>query len=265
MFSLNKGRPIAKIIGGKLDGEILHIYDKDVHDEKNQDSDDESSDDEDCLYLGKDVKLKTGKFEHLPNIDTREVSYIAGPSGSGKSTYAACYIKKFKKIFPDGRVFVFSRLNSDPALDKLGVTRVLLDESIYQDPIDIQTEIPEQSLVLFDDTDTIQDKKIAQAVSKLKNDILETGRHKKIYTLITSHLVNGNDRKDSRTIMNEMHTLTVFPKSGSAHAIEYALKNYFGLPKEHIKNILSNDSRWVTLFKNYPNIIMSDKRAYIPN
>jgi hypothetical protein len=259
MFSLNKGRPIAKIVGGKLNGKILYIYDSD----KFQESSD--SDDDDLSLLGKDVKLKTGKFEQLPNIDTREVSYIAGPSGSGKSTYASNYIEKFKKIFPEGNVYVFSRLNSDPALDSLGVIRIMLDESIYQDPIDIQTEIPDYSLVLFDDTDTIQDKKIAQAVSKLKNDILETGRHKNIYTLVTSHLVNGNDRKDTRTIMNEMHTLTVFPKSGAAHAIDYALKNYFGLPKNVIKDVLGSDSRWVTLFKNYPNIIMSDKRAYIPS
>lgn len=283
MLSLIKGRAIGIIHGGKYDGEILGIDECEPKQEKKVccskcsekcikrrccagcqlcccESDDEDSDED----IGEEFEIDdNGHIEQFPTLRSREVVYIAGPSGSGKSTYASKYIENYKSIHPDKPIYVFSRLPKDQAIDRLNPTRIVINEELIKYPIDISKELVGGCLVLFDDCDTINDDKLKKAVSKLKNDILETGRHNEIYIVNTSHLVNPNERKDARTIMNECHSLTVFPKSGSAHAIRYALQKYFGLGKEMIEDILNLPSRWVTIFKSYPQCVLYDKGAFL--
>ena len=116
------------------------------------------------------------------------------------------------------------------------------------------------ALCLFDDIDTIKEKHLRNTVYDIQNDILETGRHNNIYIIVTSHLINGNDKKNTRTILNEAHKVTFFPKSG-AYGITYFLKNYIGLPKKQIDNILQINSRWITINKGYPLFIFYEDGA----
>ncbi len=328
MFSFEKGKAIAKIIGGIYDGQILHIDTEEPKKEKPKqkpkgktvrggaapkpkskpkpepkskgkyiecnECDDICCDDcnsEDCEYEacckkcclfteeGSDIEENSdieeddyeeldevveedrvtemelpdeGVLQQIPDIEGRQVCYVAGPSGSGKSTYAAQYIAMYKKLFPENEIIVFSRKPSDPVLDKLKPSRFIIDESIVTNPIDITQDLDGPCLVLFDDVDTVQSDKIRKAVSKLKNDILEIGRSYEVYILVTSHLINGNDRKDSRTIFNELHTFTFFPKAGNRYAIDYALKNYFGLDKKTICKLMDLPSRWVSISRSFP-------------
>lgn len=278
MLSFSDGRPIARVEGGKLNKEILHIK----TDEANEGESScecckrchpkrclrrpccrgcgrfDNRDDED-LDIGKEFNLRDGKFIPVPNIDTREVAYIAGPSGSGKSTLAAKYIETYKKLFPQNPVIIFSRKNEDPVLDKLKPLRFIIDESIVTEPIDITKELNTGACVLFDDCNTFQDDKIKKAVSKLMHDILEIGRSLGIYCVVTSHLINPSEKKDSRTIWNEAHTITIFPKSGNRHGMVYALKNYCGFDNKQINKILSLPSRWVTIGKQYPIYVLHEK------
>lgn len=277
MLSFTNGRPIAKIEGGKLNKEILHLK----TDDENNDSDCECcrkchpkrckkkpcckgcgfNDTKDDLEIGKNFDLPSGKFIPVPNIDTREVVYIAGPSGSGKSTLASKYIEIYKKLFPNNPVIIFSRKNQDPVLDKLKPLRFIIDETIVTDPIDITKELNTGACVLFDDCNTFQDDKIKKAVAKLMHDILEIGRSLGIYCVVTSHLINPNERKDSRTIWNEAHTITIFPKSGNRHGMVYALKNYCGFDNKQINEILNLPSRWVLIGKNFPMYVLHEKGA----
>jgi len=249
MFTLDEvddATPIALIKGGADKGEIISLVDSDKYKRGT-----------------KELKLKKSKLSPMPDPWHRQVLYIAGPSGSGKSTYASEYIKNYKKIFPKNNVYIFSRLEDDPVLDPLNPIRINIDDALIEEPIDIINEFSTNDLILFDDTDTIQDKKLKEAVSKVKNDILETGRHNNLYIVVTSHLINGNDRKDTRTILNEANFLTVFPKSGAAHGIRYVLKNYIGLSNDDIEYILEIPSRWVTIGKNYPQFVMYENGCYI--
>jgi len=250
MLSFEKGKPIAIIKSIKktksgLNNQIVCIDEKESHGGKME------------------IRLPKGfKFEPIPDIH-RCVLYVAGPSGSGKSTYARNFSKNFKKIFPKSNIIVFSRLDSDEAIDKLNPIRIKIDEQIINDPIDIFKELQDNDLVIFDDCDTIQDNKLRMAVSKIQNDILETGRHKNIYIIVTSHLINGNDRKNSRTILNECSSITFFLRSGSTYQIKYLLKNYIGLSNKEIQKILDSPSRWITLGKTYPQYVMSENSIYL--
>lgn len=303
MFSFSKGKPIAKIEGGKYNKQILHISEAIPDDDSpkkkskksckeeceieiccddcNSECEDDPCCDECCLYEEEQSEEEQsqeeeeeevvtqmeipdkGVINQIPDIEGRQVLYIAGPSGSGKSTYAAKYLSYYKKLFPENEIIVFSRKPSDPVIDKLKPSRFIIDESILSNPIDITNDLDGPCCVLFDDVDTIQNPKVKKAISKLKNDILEIGRSYEVYIVVTSHLINSNDRGDSRTIFNELHTFTFFPKAGNRYAIDYALKNYFGLDKKTIDTVTKLPSRWVTISKSYPQYILYEKGAML--
>jgi hypothetical protein len=283
MLSFSKGRPIAKIVGGEFNNEILFL-----------DSGDNKLCCDDCTEkcerrrkkccggcqrsrskccgggpkydeedeIGQQIHLRQGKLIPLPNYETR-IPFIAGPSGSGKSTYASLLAENYLRINPGNDFYLFSRKDTDPVLDKLNPIRIKLDESLIEDPIDMTTELTGGTLILFDDVNTLQNDKIKKAIDKLMNDIMEVGRSYDITIMITNHLVIPNEKKQARTIMNEMQSMTVFPKSGSAQQIKYALKTYFGLDKNQIENIINLPSRWVTIFKGFPQTVMYENGAFI--
>lgn len=274
MFSFNKGRALAKIKGGEYDGEIIYIKsDNDKCCEKCS---------EKCCYTkkrccklcnqccGKDdeefdeIELENSKLITLPNTETREIPYVAGPSGSGKSTHSSKYVEVYKKLFPEKMFLLFSRKDNDPILDKLNPTRILINEELVNDPIDITKELSGGAIVLFDDVTTIQDDKVRKAVEKLMMDIMEVGRSYDVYIIITNHLVIPNEKKFARTLLNEIQSITIFPKSGSAQQIRYALKTYFGFNNKQIDKVIGLPSRWVTIYKTYPQCVVYETGCYIP-
>lgn len=272
MLSLkkNSGRFIAYIKGGENNGCILHLVnnddnnssESDEYDFEEYDSEEYDSDDE-CNY----IKLDSGsRFIPLANQEGRECVYICGPSGSGKSTYASEYIRSYLATFPDSDFIAFSRtdINNDPAFEGMNPLQVEINEELVINPIDITSELKTGCIILFDDVTTIQDDKIRKAIEKIIADILEVGRKLKIYIVFTCHLIIGNDKKLARTIMNELTSLTVFPKSGTVQQINYALKTYFGYNEKQISKMLNTSSRWVTFFRTYPQLVLTQKECYIP-
>lgn len=256
MFSTKDGEPVAIVKGGKANGEIIFINTKTQSDTCLKDNPSRS------------ISVQDGSFEQLPSPNVR-IIYIAAPSGAGKSFYSASYIKKYIKLhFPKGErtdeqiqtdphFYLFSRLDADKVLDDLKPIRVKVDESCLKNPFDIR-EIQPNSMVLFDDIDCITNPKIQACVNLLKEQIMDLGRHTNIKCVVTSHLINGKDKNATRTLLNEMQSLTIFPKAGSAYQIRYALKHYFGLSATQINKILAIDSRWVTILKSYPQCLISE-------
>jgi hypothetical protein len=254
MLSLQEGEPIAIIESGKYKGELIGL----VKDEEN------SEDSSEELCGTREIYLKKDTLSPVLSANERQVGYIAGPSGSGKSFYASKLIKMFKKMFPKKDIYLFSRTDykDDPAYKKLKPIQIELDESLIDDPIDI-TEIQGGSLIIFDDCNTIPDTRIKKVVDALICDIMEVGRKLGIWIILTNHLVNPNEKKFARTVMNEMQSFTFFPKSGSAYQIKYCLKNYFGMSKEQIEKIMRLKSRWVTVLKNYPQCVLYKHGVYL--
>lgn len=272
MFSLKKGRALAKISGGKYNGEILYLNTEDNTCCKCCKKCSDYCKNKPCCKkcnldqnFGDTFIINDGKFLPIPKLEDRGVDYIAGPSGSGKSTYAANLALAYKMVNPKNDFFIFSRgaAKTDPAFSKLNPIQIPINESIVDHPIDITKELTKGCLILFDDCNTIQDDKQKKAIDKLMADIMEIGRKLDINIIITNHLVIPNEKKIARTIMNEMQSLTVFPKSGSTHQIKYCLKQYYGLNNKQITDILEIPSRWITIIKNYPMCILFDKGALL--
>ena len=135
------------------------------------------------------------KFQQIPDTTKeRDIIYITGPSGSGKSTYVRKYLEQYKKKNKDKPIYMFSSLPDDESLDSIEPQRIRLDESIYQDPIEIEDLA--NSVVIFDDIDVMCVKTIRDAVYNILNKTLEIGRHFKITALVTNHLpTNGKETR----------------------------------------------------------------------
>jgi ABC-type dipeptide/oligopeptide/nickel transport system ATPase component len=243
MFSYKEGTPIAFVKNNKKD-DILYISTKHTQHSNND-----------------IVKFNNAKI--IPDIERRQVIYICGQSGCGKSTFAGAYVKQFKKLFKKADIYIFSRKKGDPAYDKYNPYYIPIDERLYEEPIDITEELKDGGLVIFDDTSTISDDKIKTAVSKLLADILEVGRSFKIYCIITSHLINSNDRKETRVIMNELTDMVIFPRACNRYALTYALTKYFGIDKKKIEGILKLNSKWALIHKNFPMYVLHEKGGEI--
>jgi len=243
------GRFLCKVEGGKYDKKIISVTS-------------ELKPSEDMTKSFSDLALADGKFQQVPDPDTeRQILYITGASGSGKSTYCKHYCKQFKRLYPKRPIYLFSAISEDESLDEINPQRILIDDSLVSAPL--QAEDFQNCLVIFDDTDCISNKKHRDAVNAVLSAILETGRHFNTYCILTFHLATGG--KDTRRILNECHSVTYFPFSGSNVGTKRLLEDYLGLDKKTIKKIKDQKSRWATIYKNYPNVIMTESNIWLPS
>lgn len=219
-----------------------------------------------CLTPYRELKLKDKPNLHIQVIPNkkieRSIRYVTGASGSGKSYWTKCYIEEYHRMYPKREVYIISSLSDDTTLDKLKyLNRIKLEGDFLNDTITSETF--KDSLLIFDDTDCLVNKHLKLKVDSILNSVLETGRHFNVEVVYTSHLAcNG---KDTRRILNECKSVTIFPSGLGGKSLKYLLDNYFGLDKEQIKRIKKLNSRWVTIQKGFPMIVLSDKECFILN
>ena len=212
--------------------------------------------------------VEDGILQQLPNQNDRDILYICGPTGCGKSHYTRKYLEEFNEMYPDKDVFLFSRLDKDTQLDTLPeLRRIIVNNELVENPIDCKKELM-NSVCVFDDIDSIQDKKTSISTNKLVDDILLTGRDQEksgddIFVIYTSHQIVDFQR--TRNILNECSHIILFPQSSGIYQITKALKMYFGFNQRQINKILKEPSRWVCIHHKYPNYILTQNKCYLLN
>ncbi len=211
----------------------------------------------------KQIEIVDGEMLPYCNKNKRSIYYICAPSGAGKSYFMNQFAKSYKKQHPKNEVILFSKLDKDKTLDdNEDIKRMEVDEAIISDPI--QPEELKNSLVLFDDTMMIRDKKINKELNEnLMKDLLETGRHPNIDMCISNHLIN--DYTKTRPLMNEATHLVFFTRGGNRYSITYCLKQYLGFDRHQIQKIFKIPStRWVMICKQtFPMCIVHQHGCYI--
>jgi hypothetical protein len=216
------------------------------------------------------IDLKSNTLDPVPDFNRRLSYYIAAKAGAGKSTYASRLVKWWHKKNPKSDIFMFSRkpYKEDPAYKKYKIQQFKIDDRMISEPLNSHS-FPNNSLVIFDDVSTIGNKQIKDAVFQLMADIMEVGRARKIYVIITNHLINPNNRKFGRTVMNEANFITLFPGS-NARAFRYALREYVGMDNKDITKLIKlgrkkkNASRWITVHNNFPLVVFHEHGAFVP-
>ena len=215
--------------------------------------------DNECNYTFNNFKLPEGHLQLIPNPNIeRQILYICGSSGSGKSYYTCQYLKQYKITFPDNEIYMFSTISDDPSLKDVKISYIKLD-TLSDD--ELSAKDFSNSIVIFDDCDTIRNKQIKTKVIGILDDILQTGRHYKVYCVITNHtLYNGTQTK---LMLAEAHSVTYFPKTAGGKAVKYLLENYLGLDKDEVKRIKKIQSRHITIIKDYPKVCLSQKEIFV--
>ena len=238
MLSFKEGRKIAKVYGGRYDGEFIYLL--------------EEGDGK------KEIKIPDGIIVPLPQKHIVEKLYVSAPSGAGKSTFVGNWLIEARRMFKKIPIYVFSSIKSDPALDPIGVFRVPMNADV------LDSCVPEElknSIIVLDDTDTIQDKEVGEIVEGIRDWILEQGRHFNERIIITSHLLMNHAH--TRRILNEATAVCFFPRSGATYPIKRFLKEYVGLEQKMIEKILKLPSRWVCVYKTYPMYILHEHGAFL--
>lgn len=207
----------------------------------------------------KEFNIHDGQMMIIPDKTTTQRIYICGPTGSGKSVLTSKYATEFKKMFPKSKLFVFSDVEEDEVIDNLKPIRIMLNEEIVENPI--KPDEVKDSLCIFDDIDSIQNKKVSGSVCAFRDALLKRGRHENVNVVITGHQITNY--KDTRTILNECNYVCFFPKSGSTHGIKYMLKTYMGMNNNQINRIFDLPSRWVCVHKNFPLFVLYEKGCYL--
>lgn len=220
---------------------------------------------ENCLKR----RVVSSDFEIFPNSSIeRESIYISAPSRSGKTTFAKNYCMKYKKLFPNNEIFLFSRKTKDESIDSINPTRINIEEFKYGKNEDededrlkemknkFDYKLFKNSIVIFDDLENIsQDKRIMSNIKKLHDDILNLGGDQKISVItITHNVMCGNKTKNS---IAESNKIVIFPNSGYQY-IEF-LKRYIGLDNKMAKKLMKEiNSRWMVISRECPLYIMTE-------
>lgn len=204
----------------------------------------------------------TGSVSHTPNKKTeRSILYITGQSGSGKSYYTFEYATNYQKAYPKREVYLISGVTDISTIDKIKrLKKIKINKPEFLDgPIPLEEF--KDSLVIFDDVDSIADKSIKKKVWEVMSDILTQGRHYNVSAIITYHVATSG--RDTKLILNESQSITIFPAASGGRTLKYLLNDYLGLDKKQIEVVKKLDSRWVTVVKSYPKVVLYEGGAYI--
>jgi len=265
MFSLVEGTPVAAIVGGRKKKFISIAPEEEPSDPDTEEcSDDEEEKTKQLTKILRQrsrmstITLPAGEEVDIMPSPLPERMYIAGQSGCGKSTLASRYMVEYLKMFPKNKVFLFSRHEGEPTYKDVPHTAIKLNEELETTPIDL----PElaNSLVVFDDTDNLQDKKVSKAIAKLNDDIISNGRKYGIHSLTLAHQLLNHFK--SRNILNETNR-TVFFNSGTTFHIKNYLQKYIGLELKKVKKILAVPSRWTLISNGMPVYVLHQRGAFI--
>lgn len=233
-FEEEKGIPVATV--GKR---TLYMHDKQVPDGYTE------------------MELPEGHtFQQISSNAERDVLYISAMSGSGKSWYTAEFLKQYHKKFPKNDIYLFSSIDEDKCLDSLKYLKRfnLKSKEFLESEIDAKDF--EKSCCVFDDCDVITDKAIKKKVFTILHSILETGRHYKTSCIFTSH--NACSGQQTKVILNEATSITVFPRTSGNKSLNYLCDAYLGLDKKQVQSLKHIKGRWVTFIRAYPRCMLTE-------
>jgi hypothetical protein len=214
------------------------------------------------------ITVHDGIIRPLPHItDTSEESaeqndrvMISGASGSGKTTWIRKYIKKYVKLYPTNAIYLFAAKPKDKKIDDLTyIKRIPINEELYN--LKMNYDNFRDSLIIFDDTDTIIDEKMNKHVQSIRDNLMQNGRAYGISIIAVAHVLCN--AKKTQTLHTECNKIVLYTRIGS-YQIQRYLKEYCGISPDNIKKINSIKSPWVMINKaTCPYIAVSEHEIFI--
>lgn len=196
----------------------------------------------------------------LPDFDINTANHLlcSGPTGCGKSTFIGNYIREILN-YDNKKVYLFSASDKDSALDEYNPIRITKDE-MNKGEFDIDNF--RNSIVIFDDIDRFENN-LSNIIRNFRDKLLEEGRKLNIHVLCTSHQLYNFLK--SRDMINECSKITLFHNGLSPnHTIKF-LRTTCGLDSKCIKYIQALEGRYIMVYKNYPQFLLSENSAIVLN
>lgn len=206
-------------------------------------------------------KITDGNFFPLPlsiKKDDEQVDtfHVNGKNSSGKSYWIAEYVKLYMDKYPNNDIFLFSRKKKDKVFDEIeGLIRVPMDEDFLEANIDI--DALENSLVIFDDVERLP-KEYKKKVFEMRDSLLQLGRDRHNFIMNATHTVKNYAA--TKTINEETSGFTIFPKK-NINQSKKILKDFIGLNKNQIKDVMELNSRWVFIRMDVPLCVISQNKV----
>jgi hypothetical protein len=148
---------------------------------------------------------------------------------------------------------LFSNIKDDPIVLSIKATKIKLNHQIVEDPI--KARELKNTLCIFDDYGSTNED-LTKALDRLRDNILNVGRHHNIAIINTNQILFEGHRSRS-AITNASH-IVLFPVS-SIHQVVGFLNRYLHLDKHLITKIKNIKTRWLIIHRNTPSYILGEK------
>ena len=234
------------------------------------------------LKSNNEIVFKDGELQilHCGNEEgKRDVIFIASSACSGKTHFIIEYCKQFNKMYKKSPIYLFS---TKPISDEKGYSNVKninqvsmsvesLKDILGENDEDMEDEEHNspylhfvhksgQSLVVFDDVEGCS-KKQEDMIHIILNSVLQVGRSKRVYCIISKHLLN--DGRKTRIQWSESNKVVLFPNGLSSYNLKYAMGHYLNLEKKQMEKILLTKFRWVCICTRSPRYAITQNSVYL--
>lgn len=194
-----------------------------------------------------EIKISPTEFISILPSPQPENIYLTGKKGWGKSLTASLYAKEYRNIFPDRKVYLFTRRPDDIAYNGVEIDEeIIVNEDVMNSGLTY--EKLDNSLAIFDDLDNLTNESVYSWVHGLINESLSCGRKDNIHVIYISHLTT--DYKRTRVVLNEADKV-IFYNGGPKYQNREFLKRYEGLDTDQVSLLLSLDG-WVCVSRSIP-------------
>lgn len=205
----------------------------------------------------------TSELINIPSLESHEIIFASGPPACGKSYWINEYVKYYKKIFKQKKIFLFTRLEKDITLEKniKNYNIITVNNSLVDDPFKLSDF--DNSLCIFDDIESSEHKKGTNYIYNLLDDMCKNGRHHDISVIFANQECRmGNKTKPILTMVTK---IVLFPKSGTQYQYNALLKEHMGMSRAQIARFFNLNSRTAVISRKAPQYILAEHEVYLIN
>ena len=199
----------------------------------------------------------------MPSGKERDVYYISAPSNAGKSYLAAEILFRYHNLNKKNKIILINPEDQeefrDKAYENIDFFQLDVEECFSEENPNFFKEF-NNSMVVFDDIEGFQDKKIIENVYKFLNDILYVGRKRGISCILNNHVLKNHNK--TKSILRESDYIIIFPQMANKFIYNNLLERDFNFPKPLISKIYTLPSRWVAIHSKCPNYILYQKGLF---
>ena len=208
-------------------------------------------------------------YDTTPNR-TNQIMTLFASSGAGKSWMVNDYCMRNPAVLNDTvpGIFLFSSVGDDDPSYK-PIKDLYQFKFFWKDPRDLDPEdtsidtYQEKSILIFDDVNSIGDRKVRKRIIQFRETCLEIARHRSLVIISTEHLYHN--RAKTQKLRNSSAYLTLYPRN-SPKPIDDVLENIFNLNRHERYALISKlkrEARSQFLHIDYPGYIVNTKRVML--